>query len=184
MLRKEMSKEEIEREFIGKGDYVLIDNITRFLKEKIPQDTRRIVYLKLVEIYERRNMFFEAADIYKKLSEIALKSSDGINYLVKEAECYIKSGIFEKADAAIARISGDVKQAEKNKIMLFIIKSYKKQAEIYEKEKRRNKAVKIYEKLLTMSISEEEKSEINKKLSGLYNELGMIDEYMKLKSKI
>ena len=141
MLRKEMNREEIEREFIGKGDYVLIDNITRFLKENVPQDTRRFAFLKLVEIYERRNMFFEAADIYKKLSEIAMKSSDKINYLVKEAECYIKSGIFEKADAAIARISDGVKQAEKNRIMIYIAQAYKKQAEVYEKEKRRNKVL-------------------------------------------
>jgi tetratricopeptide (TPR) repeat protein len=184
MLRKEMNKEEIEREFAGKGDYVLIDNITRFLKENVPQDTRRVAYLKLVGIYERRNMFFEAADIYKKLSEIALKSFDKNDYLIREADCYIKSGMFEKADAAIARISDGVKQTEKNRIMLYIAQAYKKQAEVYEKEKRRNKAMKTYEKLLTMNIPEDEKSEINQKLSGLYRELGMIDEYMKIKSKI
>lgn len=184
MLRKEMNKEEIEREFAGKGDYVLIDNITRFLKENVPQDTRRIAYLKLVEIYEKRNMFFEAADIYKKLSEIALKSSDKINYLAEEAKSYIKSGMFEKADATIAIISEEAKHAEKNRIMLYIVEIYKKQAQIYEKEKRRNRAAKTYEKLLTMNIPEEEKGEIRKKLSGLYKELGMIDEYMKIKSKI
>lgn len=179
-----MNKEEIEREFTGRGDYVLIDNITRFLKENVPQDTRRIAYLKLLEIYEKRNMFFEAADIYKKLSEIATKSSDRISYLVEEAKSYIKSGVFEKADATIAMILEDARGTEKNRIMLSIADSYKKQAGVYEKEKRRNKAVKVYEKLLTMKIPEEEKNEINKKLSGLYNELGMIDEYMKLKGKI
>ena len=184
MLRKEMNREEIERELVGKGDYVLIDNITRFLKENVPQDTKRFVFLKLVDIYEKRNMFFEAADIYKKLSEIAMSSSDRVDYLLKEAQCYIKSGIFEKADVAISRIPEDVKQAERNRIMLYIAEAYKKQAEVYEKERRRSKAGKTYEKLLTMNISEGEKERIRKKLSGLYNELGMIDEYMKLKGKI
>ena len=184
MLRKEMNKEEIERELAGKGDYVLIDNITRFLKENLSQDIKRLIYTKLLEIYEKRNMFFEAADIYRKLSEIAIKPSDRISYVAKEVECYIKSGVFEKADAAIAKISEDVKQAEKNRIMTSVIGTYKKQAEIYEKERRRNRAAKTYEKILTMKIPEEEKEEIRKKLSILYNELGMVEEYMKIKNKI
>lgn len=184
MLKREMNKEEIEREFEGKGDYVLIDNITRFLKENVPQDTRRVTYIKLVGIYEKRNMFFEAANIYGKLIEIAITPFDKINYLLKEADCYIKSGMFEKADVTISKISEHAKSAEKNRIMVYIAQAYKKQAEVYEKEKRRNKAAKTYEKLLTMNIPETEKNEINQKLSGLYKELGMIDEYMKLSGKI
>src|SRR4030043_219910 len=100
MLRKEMTKIEIEKELAGKGDYVLIDNITRFAKENIPTDIRKFIYTKL--------------------------------------------------------------------------------AEIYEKEKRRNRAAKTYEKLLTLNISDAEKSEINKKLLALYKELGMIGELMKM----
>jgi tetratricopeptide (TPR) repeat protein len=184
MLRKEMNKAEIEREFAGKGDYVLIDNITRFLKENLSQDIRRICFVKLVEIYERRNMFFEAANLYDKLAEIAMNSFDRINYLLKEADCYIKSGIFEKADATVTKLAEYAKSAEKNRIMIYISQAYKRQAEVYEREKRRNKAAKTYEKLLTMNIPEDEKKEVNQRLSVLYKELGMIDEYMKLNPKI
>ena len=181
MLRKEMSKLEIQKELDGKGDYVLIDNITRFLKENLPTDVKRFVYLKLVVIYERRNMFLDAANIYGKLTEISMTPGDKLNYGVKEAECYIKAGFFEKADAAVTKMG--VKEIERRKIMTSMIEFYKKQAELYEKEKRRNRAVKTYEKILTMNISEAEKNEINLKLMTLYRELGMVDEYMKMKNK-
>jgi tetratricopeptide (TPR) repeat protein len=182
MLRKDMTKVEIEKELEGKGDYVLIDNITRFLKENIPTDVRRFVYLKLVVIYERRNMFFEAANIYGNLSDIAISESDRNNYLNKEAQSYIQAGFFEKADAAITKMR--VKELERRNIMASMTEFYKKQAELYEKEKRRNKAMKTYEKILTMNISEAEKNEINLKLMMLYRELGMIDEYMKMKNRL
>jgi len=76
MLNKEMSKAEIEKELKNQGDYVQIDNITRFLKQGIPLDLKKFVMLKLVEIYERRAMFQAAADTYNKLAEIALISSE------------------------------------------------------------------------------------------------------------
>src|SRR4030042_61033 len=124
MLRKEMTKTEIEKELAGKGDYVLIDNITRFLKENLPTDIRKFVYMRLSEVYER------------------------------------------------------------GKIMISIKECYKNQAQLYEKEKRRNRAVKTYEKLLTLNISDAEKDGINKKLLLLYKELGMIDEYMGMRSRL
>ena len=183
MLRKEMSKAEIEKELYGKGDYVQIDNITRFLKENLPMDTKRFLYMKLAGIYERRRMFIEAADVYGKAEEIALTPSEKLNYSVKETEDYIKSGFFDKADAAIRKIISEAKISERNRIMLSIKEVYKNQAQEYEKERRRNHAVKAYEKILTLDISNSEKDEINKKLLVLYKELGMIPEYMKLKAK-
>src|SRR4030042_6121209 len=183
MLRKEMTKTEIEKELAGKGDYVLIDNITRFLKENLPTDIRKFVYMRLSEVYERRNMFADAADIFGKLAEISTPAEKTNNF-VKETECYIKAGFFDRADAAIRKIISEVKAGERGKIMISIKEFYKNQAQLYEKEKRRNRAVKTYEKLLTLNISDAEKDGINKKLLLLYKELGMIDEYMGMRSRL
>ena len=184
MLRKDMNKSEIEKELSGKGDYVLIDNITRFAKESIPTDIRKFIYTKLIEIYERRNMFGDAADIYAKLSEISAIPAEKSNYLIKETEDCIRAGFFDKADIAIKKIIANVKATERPKIMISIKEFYKKQAEIYEKEKRRSFAVKTYEKMLTLNISDAEKNEINKKLLGLYKELGMIGQFMVMQKKL
>lgn len=178
-----MTKVEIEKELSGKGDYVLIDNITRFVKEGIPTDIRKFVYSKLAEIYERRNMFADAAETYGKLAELGVPTEKS-NCFVKETENYIKAGFFDKADLAIKKIIASVKASERPTIMLSIKEFYKNQARTYEREKRRSFAVKTYEKLLTLNISDAEKNEINSKLSGLYKELGMVGQYMALNEKL
>jgi hypothetical protein len=61
---------------------------------------------------------------------------------------------------------------------------YKIQAERYEKEGRRNKALQTYERMLTMNYAELEKKEINKKLLSLYKSLGLINQYMALEKKL
>jgi tetratricopeptide (TPR) repeat protein len=184
MLKKEMTKVEIEKELNGQGDYVQIDNITRFLKENIPTDIKRFIYLKLVVIYEKRVMFGDAALIYEKLVEIALSKSEKVDYFTKAAECYIRAGFFDKSDLAVKKAINESTITEKAKITNSIRNFYKTQAETYEKEKRRNNAVKTYEKMLVMNYPDAEKKEINKKLAGLYKNLGMIEQYIAMQKKL
>lgn len=181
MLNKNMTKVEIERELKGQGDYVQIDNITRFLKQNPALDVKKFLYAILIEIYDRRKMFGEAAETCGRLAEIMLNDKEKVVCLRKEVEFYIKAGFFDKADAVFRRTLSEISPNERPKLDLEIREFYKNQADIYEKEKRRSFAVKTYEKLLTMKLSETEKSEINRKLSNLYRELGMVGEYMKLK---
>lgn len=184
MLTKDMTKVEIEKELSGKGDYVLIDNITRFAKENLPTDTRKFIYVKLCEIYERRNMFADAGDLYGKLAEMSQIFSEKANFFTKETENYIKAGFFDKADIAIKKIIANIKASERPKIMNEIKEFFKNQAATYEKERRRSHAVRAYEKLLTLNISDAEKDEINRKLLGLYKELGMMPQFMTMRSKL
>ncbi len=177
-----MSKSEVEKELQGKGDYVQIDSLRRFLKENLPLDVKKFSLMKLVLIYENRKMFSEAADLYGKLAEISMNSSERSGYLAKQVENYVRSGFFDMADLTMNKlISETVKFTDKAKVTASIIDFYKRQADLYEKEKRRSKAAEVYEKLLTMKISDSEKEFANKKLMDLYKTLGMIDKYIKIK---
>jgi tetratricopeptide (TPR) repeat protein len=184
MLNKEMTKLEIEKELKNQGDYVQIDNITRFLKQNLPLDLKKFVILKLVEIYEKRTMFQAAADLYNKLTELTVISSEKIEYSIKEIKAYIQAGLYDKAELTIKKIVAEVNLAERAKIVNSIRDFYKIQAENYEKQGRRNKALQTYERMLTMNYSELEKNGINKKLLILYRELGLIKEYLALEKKI
>jgi tetratricopeptide (TPR) repeat protein len=184
MLRKEMTKVEIEKELSNQGDYVQIDNITRFMKENVPTDIKRFVSLKLVEIYERRAMFADAAMIYEKLVEISVLRTDKVNYYTKAAECYIKAGFFDKSDLAVKKAISEATAVEKTKLTNSIRDFYKNQAQIYENERRRDRAAKTYEKMLTLTYSDAEKKEINQKLSVIYKSLGRVEQYIAIQKKI
>ncbi len=179
-----MTKLEIEKELKNQGDYVQIDNITRFLKQNIPLDLKKFVMLKLVEIYERRAMFQAAGEIYNRLIEITLINSEKTEYAIKEIKAYIQAGLYDKAGLTVKTIVSEVSLTERAKIVNSIRDFYKIQAENYEKQGRRNKALQTYERMLTMNYSELEKKEINKKLLGLYKSLGLIKEYIVLEKKL
>jgi len=184
ILRKEMSKLEIEKALNGQGDYVQIDNLTRFLKENLPMDMKKFLYARLIEVYQRRNMFSDAAEICNRLIEISMTPADRITCSVKAIEFFIKAGFFDKADLAMRRIIGDANAKEGQRIESLIKEYYQNQAQIYEKEKRRNNATKTYEKLLTLNLPDSEKREVEKKLLELYKELGIMDKYMVMRKKL
>jgi len=181
MLYKGMSKSEIETVLADKGDFVKIDYLTKFLKEEISLDMKKFVYLKLVEIYEKKNLLTETAKTYSNLAEVAIVFSEKINFHIKEAETYIKAGLFEVADRAVKKAIHYANSMQKPEISLEIKEFYKKQAKILENQNRRRHAVKIYEKLVEMNLSDEEKFYVREKLLELYEKLGMISELNLLK---
>ena len=153
-----MIKSDIEGELYGRGDYVQIDMIRRYLQETISNDMRRFAALKLCQIYEKRNMFFEAGFLYHRLAEIALNYAERMNHLIKEVENQIKAGFFQGAEAAANRIAADAKPMEKAKMNDAVRGFYRTQAQVYEKEARRSNSIKIYEKLLEKAVNENDNS--------------------------
>lgn len=182
MLKRGMSKSEIEKELAGKGDFVQLDYLIAFLKEDLPTDVRKFVMLKIAEIYEAKMIFGEAAKIYNNLAVFSVPFSDKIKYHVKEAESHIKSGNFREADYATSKAMNQANAFQKNDIMLSVKQFYRKQAEAYEKSMRRSNATKLYEKLLELATTETEKKEIRTRLLGLYEKLGKFREYNALKA--
>ncbi len=184
MLYSGISKSDIEKELQRKGDFVQIAYLTDILEEKLPIDIKKFICFKLAGIYEKKFMFKDAAKMFDHVAFISIAFSEKIKYHIKEAELYIKEGDFELVDHAMKKAMSDANASEKAEIYFIIKNSYNKQAEIYEKEMRRNRTVKIYEKLLHMDLSELEKNDIKAKLLVLYEKLGRLKEYFALKHNI
>ena len=172
MLNKGMSRSEIEKELKGKGDFIQIDYLNRFLAQKPPLYEKKFAFMKLIEMYSAKKMFNDVARVYESLVMIALSPQEKVDYLVKEAKARIQAGNFNQADIAMRRAMGEVTIVKKADIYEDIKKFYMKQAEDYEKEAKRNHAIKVYEKILKMNIPESEKEEIKKRLLVLYEQLG------------
>ncbi len=184
MLYSGISKSEIEEELQRKGDFVQIDYLTNILEEKLPIDIKKFICFKLAGIYEKKFMFKDAAKMFDNIALISVAFSEKIKYHMKEVELYIKSGDFECVDDAMKKAISDANASEKAEISFIVKNSYKRQAETYEKEMRRNHAAKIYERILNMNLSESEKNDVKKKLVGLYEKLGKLKEYFVLKKSL
>jgi len=152
MLNKDMTKADIDEALKGKGDYVKIDYLDRFLKSNPPLEKKKYAYQKLAEVYEQRGMFLDAAKCYNSISLCSITFAEKIKSHVKEAELSIKGGNLHNADEAMKKALGES-----------------------------NSALKIYEKLLLMGPSDQEREEIKAKLTKLYEQTGRLKDYFRLK---
>ncbi len=167
-----MSKLDIEKYLNAKGNFIKIDYLTRFLREDIPLDMKKFSYIKLAETYENMKFFNDAARTFNSLAILSISFTDKINNHLKEAKSYVKANNFIKADEATKKAMNQANSIQKNEVYEEIKNFHKKVAEIYEKEMKRNKASRVYEKILEMKISDLERKEIKNKLIQLYEKLG------------
>ena len=175
-LKRDMHKDEIEAVLRGKGEFVQIDYLNRYLKLMPPIEMKKFAFLKLAQIYESRKLFSDVARSYRNIAMIAMTFKDKFEFLMKETDAWIKAGEFFEADKSMknALIEGSI--SEKANTTKQVVGYYKAHAELLEKEMKRNQATKYYEKLLKMEIGESEKQIIKNKLGELYDKLGKTRE--------
>jgi tetratricopeptide (TPR) repeat protein len=183
MLNKGMSRSEIERELRGKGDFVQIDYLNRFIAQKPPIHEKKYAFLKLIEIYNEKKMFNDIAKIYSNLAILATSPQERVDCLIKETKAHIQDGRFDESDAVMRRAIEEVPIIKKSDIYEDIKEFYKMQAGVFEKEAKRNHAIKVYEKLLSMKISDVERDTAKGKLLSLYEQLGKFRESSALEHK-
>ena len=177
-----MRKTEIEKILEGKGDFVKIDYLTRFLKQMPPLEMRKFAYSKLVEIYDIRKMYSDSAECYRNLAINSVTFKDKAKYFIGEAKAHIRGFHFEEADRALKRDLSESNSGEKKEIYSQIISFYKEYAQNLEKNIKNNNAVKVYEKVYRMHLKEEDKEEIKLKLISLYERLGKTNEIKLIES--
>lgn len=178
-----MRKKEVEDALEGKGDFVKIDYLMKYLKKTPPLEMRKFAYLKLAEIYLHKEMFIDAARMYRNIavnSPIFREKKE--NYL-KESKAYILAGKFENSDKSLRRAIDEGNSIEKKESYKTITDFYIQEGERLEKDNKPGQTMKLYEKLIRMKLNDEEKENIREKLLTLYEKLGKREEYNFLKTK-
>ena len=166
-----------------KGDFVQIDIISKFLEHSsgLKRDTKKFLFLRLAEIYERRLMINEAAKMYDNLGILVISYSEKIKYFLIETKLFISKGEFSRADEAMKKAFSQANSVERENAYFEIKHFYKEQARKYEENMMRTKAMRVYEKLLEMRLDSLERKEIKEKLLDFYDKLGERRKYNMLK---
>ena len=181
MLTKNMHKKEVEDFLEGKGDFVKIDHLTRYIKLMPPIEMRKFSYLKLAEVYLGKEMYVDAALAFKNAAVNSVSFREKRENFSNEAKAYVSAGKFEEGDKALRRAMDEGNKKEKEEAYSGILESYRREAEKLEKTNKPGSLTKIYEKMMRMKFSDSEKEEIKEKLLSLYEKLGKIKEYKILK---
>ena len=181
LLTKDMHKSDIEKFLEGKGDFVKIDYLTRYIKIMPPIEMRKFAYLKLAEIYIGKEMYVDAAMAFKNAAVNSVSFKEKQESFLDEARAYISAGKFDDADKALRRGMDEGNAREKEVLYKDILENYKKEAEKLEKLGKHGSLVKLYEKMLRLKFSDAEHADIKEKLLKLYDKLGKIKEAKILK---
>jgi tetratricopeptide (TPR) repeat protein len=171
-LKVGMIKSEIEKEIAGKGTFVQIDWLTRFLKEPLTMEMKKFTSQKLAEIYEKTSMFKEAAKMYDNMAGLSITFAEKIKHHMKAVETYAKGGDATGADESMRRAMAEANSVQKEEIYQQTLRVYKVQAEIFETTGKRGNALQIYEKLVEMRITPSEREAMKEKMKDMYEKLG------------
>jgi tetratricopeptide (TPR) repeat protein len=182
MLKPEMTKSEIEKDLQGKGNFVQIDHLNRFLKDhSLSMDTKRFIFLKLASFYEASKLYGETGKAYDNAASISLTFAERIKHYTKAAEAYARLGDFNRVDEAVRKAMAEANTRERQEVQDAMKQIYRAQAQALEAEQKRSHAVKFYEKLLDTRLSDQERQEVRGKLADLYGKLGKLHELQALK---
>jgi len=181
-----MDKREIETKLKTCGDYVKMDYLSRCLKSgKLDLDTKKFVMVRLSGIYESRRMFFDAANLLLNAAEISATEQSRLNDYVKSGELFIRCGRDKEAETTFNKALSLCKDEKRKDI----VKSAKigamiGQARVYLNKGKKRYALRLYESLLECDMDSEIKEKIKERLLEIYEQLGMVREYMLLKKDI
>lgn len=181
----EPTKEDIDRVLAGKGEFVKLDRIENFLRQTKSLEIRKFLLGKQAEIYENKGMLSESARIHDALAHLSITFADKTSQHMKETELYIKASLLEQADLAMKKAMSELDDKQKEGIKRSVVEFYLNQGNALEKSQRRAQAIKLYEKMITMSyLSSGDKESVNKRLLTLYEQTGKVREFFNLKNKL
>jgi tetratricopeptide (TPR) repeat protein len=175
------TKREMEEKIASVGDYVKMDYLQACLKQNLDFDTRKFALVKLAGIYEPRGMFGDAAKLMNTSAEINTTFDGKMKDFMKATELFVKAGLFDESDVAFGKALACVN--EKQKVDL---KSKRKEIlraharDLLKKDKRRN-ALEAYEKLASLDLTPEERTDVQNNLMQLYEKLGRVRDFYTLK---
>ena len=181
---EEKTKGEIERKLEKMGDYVKMSYLQRALQSGFSYDTRKFILLKLSEIYESRKMFLEAARMIRSAAEINTTFKNKMQDYMKAVNLYIKGLDYFETDRMFAQALALASNKEKLELKGNFKDFHLEQARSLLNADKRNQAKIVYEKILTLELDIGERRELQKQLLDLYDKLGLVKDYYKLKKSM
>lgn len=182
-LDKNMQKHEIEEVLNRKGDFVQIDYLTDLLEQNPPLEIKQFTYERLAELYEKKGLYVEAGKMLENKALASTKFKEIVEEYKKASRLYLRGGDFDKSDKAMKKAIAEASESEKKQIYEEVKEFYREQAQEYERLRKRKNAATVYEKLMEMNISDEEREQIKNKLLDIYDKLGRVQDYFALKRK-
>jgi tetratricopeptide (TPR) repeat protein len=166
------------------SDLMKMEYLESVLKiNEFGMDVRKFVFSNLGEIYAKRLMYDKAAKVYYSKAGFDSTFRERIDSFMKAGEYFARAGNLISAEDMFARASREANAEQKKAVDLGKIKIFVAIAEEFEKKSRMTNAVKFYEELLKMKVSDLDKQKIKAKLLDYYTRMGKFTDAKLVQSK-
>jgi len=176
LLDKNMHKQDVEKFLEGKGDYIQVDHLERYLKLMPPIEMRKFAYLKLAQIYLNKEMYSSAAEAFKNAAVNSVIFREKQENFLNEAKAYVSEGKIDESDKALKKALDEGNKQEKEALYSEFLKFFRSEIEKREKQNKPGHLIKLYEIFLRLKVEEPEKEETKEKLLKVYDKLGKVKE--------
>jgi len=152
------------------------------ISEKISdKELKKFCYLKIAELYEKKQMISSAINFYILASYLVNKFRENKEVMLKIAQLYAKNQNFQYAEDFLRKALSYAPSSEREEIERRFFDSFIEEAKSYEKKKRYMKAIVFYKYLADKEIN---KVEMLKKIAELYDKAALPLEASKIRSQI
>jgi tetratricopeptide (TPR) repeat protein len=184
MRVKEVARKDIEERFQGMSDYVRIDYLSSCLKNNLDYDTRKFVLVKLAGLFESKGMYADAGKAMRAAAEINTTEKNKVEDFLKSIELFIRASDYEMADLIMRKMFPVLEVIEVKQIERRVKAMYDMHAKTCIQKGKRKQDIGAYEKSLTLNVEDSEKRDIRSTLLKLYEQVGDISQFNKMRRQI
>jgi tetratricopeptide (TPR) repeat protein len=167
------TKEEISQLIKNKSDEIKLEFLEKMVKDiKVDQETRKIAFLLMSEIYEKKMWWANAAKSYMNAADLAKTFDDKKDLFFKAGIFFIKAQDYFTADDTFRKSIVLAAKKDKETLQKKVIQVYMSQAQEYESKRQQVKAISAYNKMLSLKLPIEEANKIRDKIAELYDKVG------------
>ena len=176
-----VTKTEIEEAIKGKGDFVKIDYLNRYLKTVDSLEMKRFILLNLASVNESKGLFNDAIKNVSSAGDISISFREKRELYMKEVALWIKISDFNMAEKAFNKTLSYGNEIEKVEMYSLYENTFRAIGKNYENQGKLRKALEIYEKLFNIIKIPQRKEDVKEKLLDIYYKMGRMREDNRLK---
>ncbi len=158
-----------------------IEWLEKISEQIVDKELKKFCYLKIAELYEKKQMISSAINFYVLASSLVEKFKENVNLMLKISQLYVKNLNFQYAEDFLRKALSYAPLSQKEEIEKTFYNFFIEEAKNCEEKRKFTKAIQFYKYLADKGIN---KIEMLNRMAELYDKVSMPLEAGKIRSQI
>ena len=167
------TKEQILNDIKANNEEIKLERLEKIVKDSAcDQETRKIAFIIMSEIYIKKLWFGNAAKAFLNAADLAKTFDDKKDLFFKAGELFVRTQDYFTAEDTFRKVMVLASAKDKKTTHENILAVYMNYAKELESKRMQTKAISVYNKILTLNIPLEEANKVRDKMADLYEKIG------------